>query len=148
MKQRSIFRNKYCSTTNRISRTRGWVCTSMNRAVSVATKLLSSRQLPLERLFHPAMSPKLKHSILLLLVTTASHVVSYFVETLPGPLSTVGEGPVWDIDRQYLYFVDIHECAILRYDPVQNRTYKAIIGKNKMPKILIEIVLYEIESNP
>ncbi|XP_062711174.1 regucalcin [Aedes albopictus] len=94
------------------------------------------------------MSLKQNLYIVLLLVTTASHVVlstvyPYCVEMLPSPLTTVGEGPVWDVDRQSLYYVDIIESAILRYDPAENRTYRATV--DGAPSVTMIIM---IQGNP
>ncbi|XP_062534276.1 regucalcin-like isoform X1 [Armigeres subalbatus] len=49
------------------------------------------------------------------------------VQQLPGPLSYLGEGPVWDVDSQSLYYVDINGAEILRYDYAENKTYSAKI---------------------
>lgn len=32
----------------------------------------------------------------------------------------LGEGPVWDVDEQALYFIDATACAIWRYDPASD----------------------------
>uniref|UniRef100_A0A182SCH6 SGL domain-containing protein n=1 Tax=Anopheles maculatus TaxID=74869 RepID=A0A182SCH6_9DIPT len=54
---------------------------------------------------------------------------SYQVVQLPGPRTKLGEGPVWDIDTQSLYYVDINTPAVHRYDYAENRTYSAKLGK-------------------
>ncbi|XP_058115934.1 regucalcin-like [Anopheles ziemanni] len=51
--------------------------------------------------------------------------MAYQVTQLPSPLAKLGEGPVWDIDTQSLYYVDISTPAVLRYDYKENRTYSA-----------------------
>uniref|UniRef100_A0A182TG10 Regucalcin n=1 Tax=Anopheles melas TaxID=34690 RepID=A0A182TG10_9DIPT len=58
---------------------------------------------------------------------------SYQVVKLPGPRTKLGEGPVWDIDTQSLYYVDIDTPAVLRYDYRENRTYSAkLAGANSI----------------
>lgn len=58
----------------------------------------------------------------------ASSDSSYQVVKLPSPRTKLGEGPVWDIDTQSLYYVDINTPAVLRYDYGENRTYSAKLG--------------------
>ncbi|KFB45338.1 AGAP001501-PA-like protein [Anopheles sinensis] len=53
--------------------------------------------------------------------------MAYQVTQLPSPLAKLGEGPVWDIDTQSLYYVDILTPTILRYDYKENRTYNATL---------------------
>lgn len=55
---------------------------------------------------------------------------SYTVQAIP-TISALGEAPHWDIARQSLYYVDLvtEKGTILRYDPVADKTYKAVIGK-------------------
>uniref|UniRef100_A0A182JTM0 Regucalcin n=1 Tax=Anopheles christyi TaxID=43041 RepID=A0A182JTM0_9DIPT len=61
----------------------------------------------------------------------ASSDNSYQVVQLPSPKAKLGEGPVWDIDTQSLYYVDINTPAVLRYDYGENRTYSAkLAGAN------------------
>ncbi|XP_065088510.1 regucalcin-like [Ochlerotatus camptorhynchus] len=72
---------------------------------------------------------------------------SYYVEQLPSPLSTVGEGPVWDIDRQCLFYVDIGEVAILRYDYAKNETYRATIDGTPTNFTTISVIIL-IQDNP
>ena len=38
------------------------------------------------------------------------------------PLCMVGEGPVWDIADQALYFIDILGKKVLRFDPASGET--------------------------
>lgn len=57
---------------------------------------------------------------------------SYTVKAIP-LISALGEGPHWDVPRQSLYYIDLmtKKGTILRYDPVADKTYKAVIGKRK-----------------
>uniref|UniRef100_A0A182P695 Regucalcin n=1 Tax=Anopheles epiroticus TaxID=199890 RepID=A0A182P695_9DIPT len=54
-------------------------------------------------------------------------MASYKVEQLPSPLSVLGEGPHWDVERQSLYYNDIYGGSIHRYDYAENKTYNATI---------------------
>lgn len=56
---------------------------------------------------------------------------SYTVQAIQSNISSLGEGPHWDIARQSLYYVDlmVEKGTVLRYDPVADKTYKAVIGK-------------------
>lgn len=72
-----------------------------------------------------------------------SMAAEYSVQQLPGPLSNLGEGPVWDIESQSLYYVDITGAAILRYDYAENKTYCAKIdGVDPISPIIL------IQGNP
>ncbi|XP_049284939.1 regucalcin-like isoform X1 [Anopheles funestus] len=63
---------------------------------------------------------------------------SYQVVQLPGPRTKLGEGPVWDIETQSLYYVDIDTPAVLRYDYADNRTYSAKLeGANSISFIVL-----------
>ncbi|XP_050070382.1 regucalcin-like [Anopheles maculipalpis] len=63
---------------------------------------------------------------------------NYRVEQLPGPRTKLGEGPVWDIDTQSLYYVDISTPAVHRYDYAENRTYSAMLaGANSISFIVL-----------
>lgn len=62
-----------------------------------------------------------------LLFLIGNMAAEYSVQQLPSPLSHLGEGPVWDVDSQSLYYVDINGAAILRYDYAENKTYSATI---------------------
>ncbi|XP_017892939.1 regucalcin-like [Ceratina calcarata] len=53
--------------------------------------------------------------------------MSVTVEPLSGPY-TLGEGPHWDHVSQKLYFVDIENEKILRYDPATGVVNFAIVG--------------------
>ncbi|XP_053690961.1 regucalcin-like [Sabethes cyaneus] len=53
--------------------------------------------------------------------------LSYKVEQLPGPVCQLGEGPIWDVDSQSLYYVDALGAAILRFDYNESETYRATI---------------------
>lgn len=55
--------------------------------------------------------------------------MAYKVETVPSPLSTLGEGPHWDVESQSLYYNDIYGGSIHRYDYAENKTYNATVGK-------------------
>ena len=57
--------------------------------------------------------------------------MAYKVEPLPDSYGLLGEGPHWDIERQSLYFVDIENAQVLRYDYAQNKTYRCQIGKKQ-----------------
>lgn len=54
-------------------------------------------------------------------------MTSYVVEQVPSPLSVLGEGPHWDIERQSLYYNDIYGGSIHRYDYSENKTYNATV---------------------
>lgn len=57
-------------------------------------------------------------------------MANYKVEQIPSaPLSNLGEGPHWDIERQSLYYNDIYGGSIHRYDYNENKTYNCKIGK-------------------
>nr|XP_040226262.2 regucalcin-like isoform X1 [Anopheles coluzzii] len=71
-------------------------------------------------------------------VKMASSDSSYQVVKLPSPRTKLGEGPVWDIDSQSLYYVDINTPAVLRYDYGENRTYSAkLAGANSISFIAL-----------
>ncbi|XP_053693993.1 regucalcin-like isoform X1 [Sabethes cyaneus] len=63
----------------------------------------------------------------LLMVVSNSMAAEFSVEQLPSPLLPLGEGPVWDVDTQSLFYCDIRGAAILRYDYAENKTYSATI---------------------
>jgi gluconolactonase len=44
-----------------------------------------------------------------------------------------GEGPHWDVARQSLYFVDILDPAVFRYDARKGKIYKATIEDDDSP---------------
>lgn len=53
---------------------------------------------------------------------------SYKIEVVDSsPVSVIGEGPHWDIDRQSLYYIDIYGTnqSISRYDYNAEKTYNA-----------------------
>lgn len=57
-------------------------------------------------------------------------MADYKVEQITSaPLSVLGEGPHWDIERQSLYYNDIYGGSIHRFDYNENKTYNATIGK-------------------
>jgi len=49
--------------------------------------------------------------------------MSYKVEPLPNSVADLGEGPHWDIATQNLYYVDIVNGKLLRYDFNENKVY-------------------------
>lgn len=51
----------------------------------------------------------------------------------------LGEGPHWNPETQSLYFVDIFGNSIHRYDPVNKKHTKAVIGRQKRSKIQPDI---------
>lgn len=44
------------------------------------------------------------------------------ISQIDTPLCTIGEGPVWDVSEQALYFIDILGKKVLRFDPASNET--------------------------
>lgn len=56
--------------------------------------------------------------------------MSYLVKQIESaPLTVLGEGPHWDIERQSLYFNDIYGGTIHRFDYASGKTYNCKIGK-------------------
>lgn len=52
--------------------------------------------------------------------------------TVEGQRCELGEGPHWDIERQSLYYIDIVEPSIQRYDSQTGEIFKAFVdGDNK-----------------
>lgn len=58
--------------------------------------------------------------------------MSYKVEPLPNSVADLGEGPHWDIATQNLYYVDIVNGKLLRYDFNENKVYHCKIGELNM----------------
>lgn len=58
---------------------------------------------------------------------------------------TILEGPHWDAERQSLYFNDILDGKIFRYDYHENKCYEAKVGKEKN-FILITCLLIQSEN--
>lgn len=60
---------------------------------------------------------------------------------VPSPRSTLGEGPHWDAEKQYLYYVDIFgpDYSILRHDPAENKTYGATIDGEPLVAFIIPV---------
>lgn len=50
------------------------------------------------------------------------------VKPVAGPF-VLGEGPHWDEESQYLYFVDIDGCLLCKYDPGTQSVAKCSLGK-------------------
>jgi hypothetical protein len=46
------------------------------------------------------------------------------ITRLDVPQCSVGEGPVWDVPSQQLYWIDILEKAVFRYDPASGATQR------------------------
>lgn len=42
--------------------------------------------------------------------------------------SVIGEGPHWDQEAQVLYYVDLLESAIIKYDPNSKKVTRVILG--------------------
>jgi L-arabinonolactonase len=51
------------------------------------------------------------------------------IERVPTVRCMVGEGPLWDIAEQALYFIDIVGKAVHRYDPVTEQTRSWNVGQ-------------------
>lgn len=58
-------------------------------------------------------------------------MADYKVEKVPSPISVLGEGPHWDVERQSLYYNDIYgdQFSIHRFDYKENKTYNATVRK-------------------
>ncbi|XP_054738924.1 regucalcin-like isoform X2 [Anastrepha obliqua] len=65
--------------------------------------------------------------------------MSYKIEQLPNSYGFLGEGPHWDIETQSLYFVDIENAKLFRYDHQQNKTYSAIVEGEKLASFIIPV---------
>ncbi|XP_054738925.1 regucalcin-like [Anastrepha obliqua] len=65
--------------------------------------------------------------------------MSYKIEQLPNSYGLLGEGPHWDIETQSLYFVDIDNAKLFRYDHQQNKTYSAIVEGEKYASFIIPV---------
>lgn len=57
------------------------------------------------------------------------------------PKSVIGEGPHWDEESQSLYYVDIFgtEYSVLRYCPMENKTYGATIDGEPVVSFIIPL---------
>lgn len=53
----------------------------------------------------------------------------YKVEEIAAPKLDLGEGPHWDAKSQSLYFVDMFQAGIYRWDYHKNKTFGATVGK-------------------
>lgn len=69
-------------------------------------------------------------------------MASYKVEVVESsPISVLGEGPHWDIERQSLYYNDIYgdKQSISRYDYKENKTYNAVIPGHPVIGFIIPV---------
>lgn len=66
-------------------------------------------------------------------------MAGYKVEVLPSPISVLGEGPHWDIERQSLYYNDIYGGSIHRYDYAENKTYNAKVDGEAVIAFIIPV---------
>lgn len=70
-------------------------------------------------------------------------MASYKVEEVKSsPISVLGEGPHWDIERQSLYYNDIYgdKQSISRYDYNEDKTYNAVIPGHPVISFIIPVV--------
>ncbi|XP_004520695.1 regucalcin [Ceratitis capitata] len=65
--------------------------------------------------------------------------MSYKLETIPNGETLIGEGPHWDVATQSLYFVDIDNAVLLRYDYKQNKTYSARLEGENFASFIIPV---------
>lgn len=69
-------------------------------------------------------------------------MASYKVEVVKSsPISVLGEGPHWDVERQSLYYNDIYgdKQSISRYDFDEDRTYNAVIPNHPIISFIIPV---------
>lgn len=69
-------------------------------------------------------------------------MASYTVEAVESsPISVLGEGPHWDIERQSLYYNDIYgdKQSISRYDYTENKTFNAVIPGHPVISFIIPV---------
>lgn len=69
-------------------------------------------------------------------------MASYKVEVVESsPISVLGEGPHWDIDRQSLYYIDIYgdKQSVSRFDYKENKTYNAVIPAHPVISFIIPV---------
>jgi pyruvate kinase len=67
---------------------------------------------------------------------------SYKIEVVESsPVSVIGEGPHWDVERQSLYYNDIYgtQQTISRYDFNENKTYNANIPGHPIISFIIPV---------
>lgn len=67
---------------------------------------------------------------------------SYKVEVVESsPISVLGEGPHWDVERQSLYYNDIYgdKQSISRFDYNENKTYNALIPGHPVISFIIPV---------
>lgn len=69
-------------------------------------------------------------------------MASYKVEVVESsPISVLGEGPHWDVERQSLYYNDIYgdKQSISRYDFREDKTYNAVIPGHEVVSFIIPV---------
>lgn len=69
-------------------------------------------------------------------------MASYKIEVVESsPVSVLGEGPHWDINRQSLYYIDIYGTnqSISRYDYNEGKTYNAKIPDHPVISFIIPV---------
>lgn len=69
-------------------------------------------------------------------------MASYKVEVVDSsPISVLGEGPHWDVERQSLYYNDIYgdKQSISRYAYDEERTYNAVIPGHPVISFIIPV---------
>jgi gluconolactonase len=69
-------------------------------------------------------------------------MASYKVEVVESsPISVLGEGPHWDVERQSLYYNDIYGDvqSISRYDYREEKTYNAVIPGHPVISFIIPV---------
>jgi gluconolactonase len=69
-------------------------------------------------------------------------MASYKIDVVESsPVSVLGEGPHWDIERQCLYYVDIYgtQQSISRYDYGENKTYNAKVPNYPVISFIIPV---------
>lgn len=69
-------------------------------------------------------------------------MASYKVEVVESsPISVLGEGPHWDVERQSLYYNDIYgdKQSISRYDFREDKTYNAVVPGHEVVSFIIPV---------
>lgn len=70
------------------------------------------------------------------------NLTMYKVEVVESsPISVLGEGPHWDVERQSLYYNDIYgdKQSISRYDYNEDKTYNAVIPGHPVISFIIPV---------